>query len=64
VRTSPSRQAQAAVSGVAVSKPTTTRMFASFAPYFTRKTEVPTFLPLTNQETWWRPLVVEVILFT
>jgi hypothetical protein len=61
--TSPSRQAQAAVSGVAVSKPTTTRALAS-VPYFTRKTEVPTFLPLTNQVTSWRPLVVEVILFT
>jgi hypothetical protein len=49
--TSPSAQAQAAVSGVAVSKPTTTRRFASLAAYFTRKTEVPTFLPLTNQVT-------------
>ncbi len=34
------------------------------AAYFTRNTEVPTFLPLTNQVTWWRPGVVEVILFT
>ena len=32
--------------------------------YFTRKTEVPTFLPLTNQVTWWRPTLVEVILLT
>jgi hypothetical protein len=32
--------------------------------YFTRNTEVPTFLPLTNQVTAWRPGVVEVILFT
>jgi hypothetical protein len=32
--------------------------------YFTRKTVVPTFLPLTNQVTWWRPGLVEVILFT
>src|SRR6185312_11994795 len=60
-RTSPSRQAQAAVSGVAVSKPTTTSEIAS---YFTRKTEVPTFWPLTNQVTWWRPTLVEVILLT
>ena len=62
--TSPSRQAQTAVSGVAVSKPTTTRRLASLWPYFTRKTEVPTFLPLTNQVTECRPMVVEVILFT
>jgi len=33
-------------------------------PYFTRKTEVPTFLPWTNQVTSWRPTLVEVILFT
>jgi hypothetical protein len=32
--------------------------------YFTRKTEVPTFVPLTYQVTEWRPGVVEVILFT
>lgn len=30
----------------------------------TRKTKVPTRLPLTNQLTWWRPGIVEVILFT
>jgi hypothetical protein len=33
-------------------------------PYLTRNTEVPTFVPLTNQVTSWRPGVVEVILFT
>lgn len=32
--------------------------------YFTRKTVVPTFLPLTNQVTWCLPTLVEVILLT
>jgi hypothetical protein len=32
--------------------------------YFTRKTVVPTFWPLTNQVTEWTPGLVEVILLT
>jgi hypothetical protein len=65
-RTSPPRQAQAAVSTVAVSKPTTTRRLSSSGARqrLTRKMKVPTFFPLTNQVTRCLPGIVEVILFT
>jgi hypothetical protein len=59
-RISPSRQAQATVSTVAVSKPTTIR--GRYPD--TRNAQDPTFLPLTNQLTTCRPGIVEVILFT
>ncbi len=61
-RASPSRQAQAAVSAVAVSKPTTTS--GGRSQPLTLKTKVPTLLPLTNQVTRCLPGIVEVIVFT
>ena len=59
-RTSPSRQAQATVSTVAVSNPTTIRVRYPV----TVKAQEPTFLPLTYQLTTCLPGIVEVILFT
>lgn len=59
-RISPSRQAQATVSTVAVSNPTTSR-----GRYpVTRKAQDPTFWPFTYQLTTCRPTIVEVILLT
>ena len=60
---SPSRQAQAAVSALAVSKPTTTSGTRPRQP-LTRKLVLPTFLPLTNQLTVCLPGTVEVMRLT